>query len=184
MAFDKDAAKRVLAQIDRNELAQVGCDLASIPSPTGQEKAVAEYILAWFAANGLKAVRQDVAPDRPNAVGVLKGDGTGLSLGFNGHTDTSFTGTSADLRMVANAEPDAGAHRPHRWRQGSGSWHFEHEGRARFVHDRRQGAEDKAAFSSRATSSSPAWSERFPARRSVRGSPRSIAAKASAPSIC
>lgn len=107
MAFDQDAAKRVLAQIDRNELAQVGCDLASIPSPTGQEKAVAEYILAWFAANGLKAVRQDVAPDRPNAVGILKGDGTGLSLGFNGHTDTSFTGTSADLRMVANAEPDA-----------------------------------------------------------------------------
>ena len=107
MAFDQDAAKRVLAQIDRNELAQVGCDLASIPSPTGQEKAVAEYILAWFAANGLKAVRQDVAPDRPNAVGILKGDGTGLSFGFNGHTDTSFTGTSADLRMVANAEPDA-----------------------------------------------------------------------------
>ena len=44
--------------------------------------------------------------DRPNAVGVLKGDGTGLSLGFNGHTDTSYTGTSADARMVANLEPE------------------------------------------------------------------------------
>jgi len=107
MAFDKAAAAKILTHIDRNELAQVGCDLASIPSPTGQEKAIAEYILGWFAANGIKAVRQDVAPDRPNAVGVIKGDGTGLSLGFNGHTDTSFTGTSADLRMVANMEPDA-----------------------------------------------------------------------------
>ncbi|HEY7299420.1 MAG TPA: M20/M25/M40 family metallo-hydrolase [Xanthobacteraceae bacterium] len=107
MALDQEAAKKILACIDRNELAQLGCDLTSIPSPTGQEKAIAEFILAWFEANGLKAVRQEVEPDRPNAVGILKGDGTGLSLGFNGHTDTSYTGTSADLRMVANIEPEA-----------------------------------------------------------------------------
>jgi acetylornithine deacetylase/succinyl-diaminopimelate desuccinylase-like protein len=107
VSFDEAAAKSVLAQIDRTELGQLGCDLTSIPSPTGQEEAVAEFILAWFAANGIKAVRQDVEVGRPNAVGVLKGEGTGLSLGFNGHTDTSFTGTSADLRMVANMEPDA-----------------------------------------------------------------------------
>jgi acetylornithine deacetylase/succinyl-diaminopimelate desuccinylase-like protein len=107
MALDQAAAKKVLAQIDRNELAQLGCHLTSIPSPTGQEKAIAEFILDWFSANGLKAVRQDVEPDRPNAVGILKGDGTGLSLSFNGHTDTSYTGTSEDLRMVANIEPEA-----------------------------------------------------------------------------
>src|SRR5437762_2179883 len=107
MALDKDTAKKVLAQIDRDELAQLACDLTSIPSPTGQEKAIAEFILAWFAANGLKAVRQDVEIDRPNAIGILKGDGTGSSLSFNGHTDTSYTGTSADLRMVADIEPEA-----------------------------------------------------------------------------
>ena len=107
MALDQAAAKKILAHIDRNELAQLGCDLTSIPSPTGQEKAIAEFILAWFERNGLKAVRQDVEVDRPNAVGILKGDGTGLSLGFNGHTDTSFTGTNEDLRMVADIEPEA-----------------------------------------------------------------------------
>jgi acetylornithine deacetylase/succinyl-diaminopimelate desuccinylase-like protein len=107
MTLDTDAAKRILAEIDRNELAQLACDLTSIPSPTGREKAIAEFILTWFAANGLKAVRQDVEPDRPNAVGVLKGNGTGLSLGFNGHTDTSYTGTQEDLRMVAEVEPEA-----------------------------------------------------------------------------
>jgi acetylornithine deacetylase/succinyl-diaminopimelate desuccinylase-like protein len=107
MSLNKQAAQQVLAQIDRDELAQVACDITSIPSPTGQEKAVAEYILAWYEANGLKAVRQDVEVDRPNAVGIVKGDGTGLSLSFNGHTDTSFTGTSEDLRMVAKVEPDA-----------------------------------------------------------------------------
>jgi acetylornithine deacetylase/succinyl-diaminopimelate desuccinylase-like protein len=107
MALDHAAAKKILAQIDRNELAQLGCDLTSIPSPTGQEKAIGEFILGWFESNGLKAVRQDVEPERPNAIGILKGDGTGLSLSFNGHTDTSFTGTREDLRMVANVEPEA-----------------------------------------------------------------------------
>jgi acetylornithine deacetylase/succinyl-diaminopimelate desuccinylase-like protein len=107
MAFDSDAAKKVLAQIDRDELAQLGCDLTSIPSPTGREKAIAEFILNWFQANGIKAVRQDVEVDRPNAVGIVKGDGTGLSLGFNGHMDTSFTGTAEDARMVANMEPES-----------------------------------------------------------------------------
>jgi acetylornithine deacetylase/succinyl-diaminopimelate desuccinylase-like protein len=107
MAIDKQAATRVLAQIDRDELAQLGCDLTSIPSPTGQEKAIAEFILHWFETNGIKAVRQDVEFDRPNAVGIVKGEGTGLSLGFNGHTDTSFTGTEEDRRMVANMEPES-----------------------------------------------------------------------------
>ena len=107
MPLDQEAAKQVLSQIDRGELAQLGCDLTSIPSPTGQEKAIAEFILAWFEANGLKTVRQEVEVDRPNAVGILRGDGTGFSLTFNGHMDTSFTGTSEDLRMVAEIEPEA-----------------------------------------------------------------------------
>src|SRR5215467_10529039 len=106
VAIDGEAAKEVLAQIDRDELARLACDLTGIPSPTGHEKAIAEFILAWFQGNGLKAVRQEVEVDRPNAVGILKGDGTGYSLCFNGHTDTSFTGTREDLRMAANLEPD------------------------------------------------------------------------------
>src|SRR5215475_11222233 len=48
MALDKEAAKKVLTEIDRNELAQLGCDLTSIPSPTGKEKAITEFILTWF----------------------------------------------------------------------------------------------------------------------------------------
>jgi acetylornithine deacetylase/succinyl-diaminopimelate desuccinylase-like protein len=107
VAFDSDAAQKVRAQIDRDELAQLGADLTNIPSPTGQEKQIGEFILDWFRSNGLKSVRQDVEVDRPNAIGVVKGSGGGLSLSFNGHTDTSFTGTSADLRMVANIEPQA-----------------------------------------------------------------------------
>ncbi|MBI4488827.1 MAG: M20/M25/M40 family metallo-hydrolase [Deltaproteobacteria bacterium] len=107
MPIDKEGAKKVLAHLDRDELARLSCDLVNIPSPTGQEKAVAEFILDWYKANGFKAIRQEVEAGRPNAVGILKGEGAGLNLGFNGHMDTSFTGTDEDLRMVANLEPDS-----------------------------------------------------------------------------
>ena len=53
MTVNLEAVNKVLAQIDRDELAQLGCDLTSIPSPTGQEKAIGEFILDWFQANGL-----------------------------------------------------------------------------------------------------------------------------------
>ena len=80
MALDEQAAKKILGCIDRNELAKLGSELTSIPSPTGQEKAIAEFILAWFEGNRIKAVRQDVEPDRPNAVGIIKGDGFELRV--------------------------------------------------------------------------------------------------------
>ena len=67
MAPDSDAARRVLAHIDRDELAQLGCDLTDIPSPTGQEKQVAEFIVDWFRRQGLKAITQEVEAGRPNA---------------------------------------------------------------------------------------------------------------------
>ncbi|HEY8695410.1 MAG TPA: M20/M25/M40 family metallo-hydrolase [Chloroflexota bacterium] len=106
MPFDKAVAQRVLAGINPDDLAQLGVDLVNCPSPTGQEAPVAEYMLDWFQRYGLKAIRQEVDPGRPNAIGILKGSGGGLSLMFNGHTDTSFTGTAEDLRMIATLEPD------------------------------------------------------------------------------
>lgn len=106
MPFDDATAQRVLANINADELAQLGVDLVNCPSPTGQELPVAQYMLEWFQRHGLKAVRQDVDPGRPNAIGILKGSGGGLSLMFNGHMDTSFTGTEEDLRMIATLEPD------------------------------------------------------------------------------
>src|ERR671929_35066 len=105
MPFDEAVARRVLAEIDPDEVAQLGCDLVNCPSPTGGEAPVAEYMLDWFARHGLKAIRQEVDPGRPNAVGILQGSGSGLSLMFNGHMDTSFTGTADDLRMTATLEP-------------------------------------------------------------------------------
>jgi acetylornithine deacetylase/succinyl-diaminopimelate desuccinylase-like protein len=107
MPVDGEAAQRVLAQIDRDELARLGCALVDIPSPTGQEAALAEFIMDWYAANGLKTIRREVEAGRPNAVGLLKGAGGGLSLMFNGHMDTSYTGTEEDRMITAKMEPES-----------------------------------------------------------------------------
>jgi hypothetical protein len=52
------------------------CDIVAIETatsrPTGHKKTIAEFILAWFQGNGLKAVRQEVEVDRPNAVNDTK----------------------------------------------------------------------------------------------------------------
>ncbi|MBI2755181.1 MAG: M20/M25/M40 family metallo-hydrolase [Chloroflexi bacterium] len=106
MPVNQDLARQVLDQIDPDEVARLCFDLVSIPSPTGEEAGVADYMLSWYRANGLQAIRQEVEPDRPNAVGILRGSDQGLSLMFNGHMDTSFTGTAADLRMVGEVESD------------------------------------------------------------------------------
>jgi acetylornithine deacetylase/succinyl-diaminopimelate desuccinylase-like protein len=110
MPIDHDAAPRVLAQIDRDELAELGRAITDIPSPTGKEQALAEFIMDWFAANGMKPVRREVEVGRPNAVGILKGAGGGLSLMFNGHMDTSYTGTEEDRMITANLEPESELH--------------------------------------------------------------------------
>jgi len=104
---NQELAKRVLDQIDRDELAQLGCDLVNIPSPTGEERAIAEFILDWYQRNGIKPVSRETEAGRPNAVGIVKGQGNGLSLMFNGHMDTSFTGTDADFRMSSDLEPES-----------------------------------------------------------------------------
>lgn len=105
MGIDKTAAELVLKQIDPGELAQLACDIVNIQSPTGHEVDLADFILGWYARHGLKPIRQEVEPGRPNAVGVLKGKGGGLSLMINGHMDTSFTGTDQDS-LITTIDPN------------------------------------------------------------------------------
>ncbi len=100
MPIDNALAQKVISEVNPDELAQLLCDLSNIPSATGHERAIAEFILDWYRANGIKAVPQIVDTDRMNAVGILKGSGMGLSLTFNGHMDTTFIGTDEDLLMV------------------------------------------------------------------------------------
>lgn len=100
-----DLSQEILQHINRDELAVLTKDLVDIPSPTGHERAIGEFILDWFKGHGLKTITQEVGADRINAVGIVGGTGGGTALMINGHMDTSFTGTDEDLVLCRELEP-------------------------------------------------------------------------------
>jgi acetylornithine deacetylase/succinyl-diaminopimelate desuccinylase-like protein len=97
----------VLKHIEREELGSLTKDLVDIPSPTGSERAIGEFILNWFERHGIKSVRQEITPERINAVGIVQGKSNGVSLTINGHMDTSYTGTEEDRMFCRSLEPDS-----------------------------------------------------------------------------
>lgn len=71
--------------------------LVDIPSPTGQEAGVANFLAGRMAELGMETDLPQVDPGRPNAVGHLRGSGDGLNLLFTGHMDTSYSGDEPHL---------------------------------------------------------------------------------------
>ena len=98
--------KEILKHITKDELAALTKDLVDIPSPTGHEREIGEFILDWYKGQGIKPIAQEIDPDRINAVGIVEGSGGGTSLTINGHMDTSFTGTDADKVLCRELEPE------------------------------------------------------------------------------
>jgi acetylornithine deacetylase/succinyl-diaminopimelate desuccinylase-like protein len=79
-----------IGAIDRDELAELALAIAAIPSPTGEEQAVGDFIVGWLNDQGIHAFAQHVEEGRVNAVGIMPGasGGQSRSLMFNGHMDT------------------------------------------------------------------------------------------------
>jgi len=73
------------------ELIELTQNLVRIPShkdTLGFEKNVAIYINNYLLKEGINSELQHVVGERSNVIARIKGDGTGHSLMFNGHTDT------------------------------------------------------------------------------------------------
>jgi acetylornithine deacetylase len=85
-------------RVERNRLVETACDLVDITSPTGYEQQIAEYVAETLDGLGLQVTWQEVEDGRPNVVGVLRGEGGGKSLMFNGHMDTSYSGREPWLK--------------------------------------------------------------------------------------
>jgi acetylornithine deacetylase len=87
------AAQHVTAEAVRDALV----DLVNIPSATGHESEMARHLVERMRRSGLDTDLQLVDVNRPNAVGHLRGRGTGPNLLFTGHMDTSYSGTEEHL---------------------------------------------------------------------------------------
>ena len=90
--------KDVLAHVDADELTSLTRDLIRIPSvvrpgdAAATEAAVADHVERWLLKEGFDVEIQQVAPGRPNVLGVLGEKGTGKSLLLEGHTDVVTEG--------------------------------------------------------------------------------------------
>jgi len=84
-----------------------------VPGAAGEAR-IADAIEAHMRAIGLDVHRQDVAPGRPNVIGVLDGSEPGRTLMFCGHTDTvgvagmqaPFTPAIRDGRLYGRGAQD------------------------------------------------------------------------------
>ena len=64
------AQEQLLSYLDRDDLTQMVVDLVNIPSPTGGEQGVAEYLATRFADIGLQVQLQEVETGRNNVIGT------------------------------------------------------------------------------------------------------------------
>ena len=84
--------RRIIAEVREEEIVAMACDVINIPSPTGEELQMAEYMQTALGQLGLHVTWQEVEEGRANVVGRWTGSGGGKNLMFNGHMDTSNTG--------------------------------------------------------------------------------------------
>ena len=102
--------KKVQRLVDRDALLTIACDLVNIPSATGHEQACADYIIGRYRRAGIKVLPQSIEEARSNAVGIIKGRGSGPILMLNGHMDTSYVGDEAYLPDTPGYKPKAVVH--------------------------------------------------------------------------
>jgi len=98
--LDAELAQSILAEIREEEIVAMACDLINIPSPTGEELQMAQYMQQALKQLGLEVTWQEVEEGRANVVGRWAGTGGGKGLMFNGHMDTSNTGREEFLTGI------------------------------------------------------------------------------------
>jgi len=91
--------------IDERRLVRWACDAVSIPSFTGEEQAMAEWIAGELDALGLSVQLQQVEDGRANVLATRAGTGGGKTLMFNGHVDTSYSGREPWSQGVEGFQP-------------------------------------------------------------------------------
>jgi acetylornithine deacetylase len=91
-SLDPGLVNRILSEVHEEEIVAMSCDVINIPSPTGNELQMAEYMRGALEQLGVNVTWQEVEEGRANVVGRWIGTGGGKNLMFNGHMDTSNTG--------------------------------------------------------------------------------------------
>src|SRR5207247_9971327 len=84
MLLKPDLAEAIVSEVRESEIIQIACDVINIPSPTGEELQMGNYMRAALQAAGLKVSSQEVEPGGANITGLGEGAGNGKGLEFHG----------------------------------------------------------------------------------------------------
>lgn len=84
------------AEIDDDRMRRLLTGMVNIPSPTGEERQLAEYVAAYLREAGLDGHAQLVDEQQASAVGRLRGAGSGPDLLLYAPLDTDFTGNALE----------------------------------------------------------------------------------------
>src|SRR4051794_6331456 len=99
-SLDAKLVERIVAEVKEDEVVATCCDVINIPSPTGGELQMAEYMRSALRQLHLDITWQEVEESRANVVGRWVGSGGGKNLMFNGHMDTSNSGDEEFLTGI------------------------------------------------------------------------------------
>jgi succinyl-diaminopimelate desuccinylase len=75
-------------RVSRDEIVALASRLISIPSASGEERAVMEEVIRWCSVVDLPFAVVDSDPDRPNLIITLGDPAAGPTIVMNGHLDT------------------------------------------------------------------------------------------------
>jgi acetylornithine deacetylase/succinyl-diaminopimelate desuccinylase family protein len=96
---ETDLCATLVAQMGEREIVETAMATIRIEShrsAPGHETALAKYLNARLASEGIETELREVRPGRFNVTGILRGGNGGPRLMFNGHTDTVPPGTMRD----------------------------------------------------------------------------------------
>lgn len=111
-------AAQIAGLLDRNWMLKELAAIVDIPSPCGEERPLAEYLVRLMSELGIDARVQDIDSLSANAIGQL-GDGDGPSVMLFAPLDTAFSGVdSEEIPWIGPVmRPD---HRPQARVEGDG----------------------------------------------------------------
>jgi acetylornithine deacetylase/succinyl-diaminopimelate desuccinylase family protein len=75
-------------RVSRDRIVEMARDLIRIPSVSGDEKAVMEFVAGWCDGRGIDYLVTAKDPDRPNVIAWVGDPAGGPVIAMNGHLDT------------------------------------------------------------------------------------------------
>lgn len=87
MSEDQQSSKSWVGQVSRDEIVDVGTNLVSIPSVSGDEYEVMQFVKRWLDERGISWVETANDPNRPNIIATVGSPEVGPTIAMNGHLD-------------------------------------------------------------------------------------------------